>query len=78
MNTKQEKLFNDIKDFALRIDSLKGFVQNDFHLMIADGDITKEELLNSLDDIESSFDKASCTLTVLKTRVFELVKKAAE
>jgi hypothetical protein len=75
---EQEKLFNDIKYLALSVDNLKGYVQNDFHLMIADGYITKEDLLDSLDDIECDFDKAIYTLTVLKTRVFDFVKKTAE
>lgn len=41
----QEEIFNDIKRLALKVDNLKGFVQNDIQRMLDDGTITQEELL---------------------------------
>jgi len=52
----QRELFDDIKNLALKVDNLKGYVQNGFDQMIADGTVTKEDLKDSLDDILDEFD----------------------
>ena len=73
----QEQLFNDIKNLALKVDKLKGWVQNDFDRMIADSTVTKEYLMDSLDDILDDFDDKIDELNVLKLDVYNLVKNVA-
>lgn len=74
----QEELFNDIKSLALEVDNLKGWVQNDFDRMLADGTATKEDLQNMLEDILNSFDDKIDQLELLKSGVYNLVKNAAD
>ena len=76
MKTQQE-LFDGIKMIALDVDNLKGWVQNNFDRMIADGTVTKEDLQYSLDDIEIDFVKVISKLTCMKSNVLELVKNTA-
>jgi hypothetical protein len=73
----QEQLFNDIKNLALKVDKLKGWVQNDFDRMIADGTVTKEYLMDSLKNIHRDFDKATNELLIARLEVMELVEKKA-
>ena len=70
----QEQLFNDIKNLALKVDDLKGWVQNDFNRMIADGTVTKEDLKDSLEDILDDFDGKIDELNVLKLDVYNHIK----
>ena len=74
----QEELFNDIILLAQKVDNLKGYVQNDFYRMIADGTVTKEDILDSIDDIEINFVEVISELTCMKSNVLEHVKKIAE
>jgi len=73
----QEQLFNDIKNLALKVDNLKGYVQNDFYRMIADGTVTKEDILDSIDDIEINFVEVISELTCIKSNVLEHIKNVA-
>ena len=73
----QEQLFNDIKNLALKVDNLKGYVQNGFDRMITDGTVTKEDLKDSLDDILDDFDDKIDELNGLKLDVYNLVKAVA-
>jgi len=73
----QRELFDDIKKLALKVDTLKGYVQNDFDQMIADGTVTKEDLKDSLDDILDDFDDKIDELNMLKLDVYNLVKAVA-
>ena len=73
----QKELFNDIILLAQNVDNLKGYVQNDFYRMIADGTVTKEDLKDSLDDILDDFDDKIDELNVLKLDVYNLVKAVA-
>jgi hypothetical protein len=72
-----EELFYDIKNLALKVDNLKGWVQNDFDQMIADGKVTKEDLRNSLPRILRDFDGTIDELNVLKLNVYNAVKNIA-
>jgi len=74
----QRELFDDIKNLALKVDNLKGYVQNDFDRMIADGTVTKEDLQDSLDDILDNFDGEIDKLNILKLDVYNHIKKIAE
>ena len=73
-----EELFYDIKNLALKVDNLKGWVQNDFDRMIADGIVTKEDLRNDLDDVLSNFDERIEELNVLKLEVWALIKSVVD
>ena len=73
----QGELFYDIKKLALKVDNLKGYVQNDFNQMLADGTVTKEDLQDSLDDILDDFDDKIDELNVLKLDVYNHVKNVA-
>jgi hypothetical protein len=73
----QEELFYDIILLAQNVDNLKGYVQNDFYRMIADGTVTKEDILNSIDDIEINFVEVISELTCMKSNVLEHVKNVA-
>jgi hypothetical protein len=72
-----EELFYDIKNLALKVDNLKGWVQNDFDKMIADGKVTKEDLRNSLPQILHDFDGTIDELNVLKLNVYNAVKNVS-
>ena len=73
-----EELFYDIKNLALKVDNLKGWVQNDFDRMIADGIVTKEDLRNNLDDVLDNFDERIEELNVLKLEVWALIKSVVD
>lgn len=51
----QEEIFNDIKRLALKVDNLKGFVQNDIQRMLDDGTITQEELKRAVAQCDEDF-----------------------
>ena len=70
----QEELFYDIILLAQNVDNLKGWVQNDFNRMIADGTVTKEDLQDSLEDILDDFDDKIDKLNVLKLDVYNHIK----
>jgi len=70
----QEELFYDIILLAQNVDNLKGYVQNDFYRMIADGTVTKEDILDSINDIEINFVEVISELTCIKSNVLEHVK----
>ena len=72
-----EELFDDIKNLALKVDNLKGWVQNDFDRMIADGKVTKEDLRNRLPQILHDFDGTIDELNVLKLNVYNAVKNVS-
>jgi hypothetical protein len=74
----QDELFEDIKNLAIKVDGLKGWVQNDFDRMIADGVVTKEDLVDSLVDIRDDFFKARNQLADIYFEIHDLVKKTAE
>ena len=46
----QEETFNEIVAMKYRMQMLAGFVQNDFERMLQDGMVTKEEMLDSLQE----------------------------
>lgn len=73
MKTREE-LFYDIILLGQKVDNLKGWVQNDFDRMTADGVITKEDLQNSLPQILDDFDGKIDELNVLKLAVYNTVK----
>lgn len=73
----QEELFNDIILLALKVDNLKGWVQNDFDRMIADGTVTKEDLQNRLPQILIDFDRNIEKLSTLKVAVYNHIKNVA-
>jgi hypothetical protein len=74
----QEELFDAIKMMSHKVDGLKGWVQNDFDRMIADGIVTKEDLRNDLDDVLSNFDERIEELNVLKLEVWALIKSVVD
>ena len=74
----QEELFDAIKMMSHKVDSLKGWVQNDFDRMIADGLVTKEDLRNDLDDVLDDFDERIEELNVLKLEVWALIKRVVD
>ena len=73
----QEELFDDIKNLALKVDNLKGWVQNDFDRMIAHGTVTKEDLQNRLPQILIDFDRNIEKLSTLKVAVYNHIKNVA-
>ena len=60
----QEEIFNDIKRLAIRVDTLKGFVQNDIQRMLDDGTITREELNRAAEQCYDAFDEVMDELRV--------------
>ena len=73
----QEELFYDIILLAQNVDDLKGWVQNNFARMIADGTVTKEELQNRLPQILIDFDRNIEKLSTLKVAVYNHIKNLA-
>ena len=73
----QEELFYDIILLAQNVDNLKGWVQNDFDRMIADGTVTKEDLQNRLPQILIDFDRNIEKLSTLKVAVYNHIKNVA-
>ena len=73
----QEELFYDIILLGQRVDSLKGWVQNNFDRMIADGTLTKEDLQNRLPQILIDFDRDIEKLSTLKVAVYNHIKNVA-
>ena len=73
----QEELFYDIILLGQRVDSLKGWVQNNFDRMIADGTLTKEDLQNRLPQILIDFDRNIEKLSTLKVAVYNHIKNVA-
>ena len=73
----QEELFYDIILLGQRVDSLKGWVQNNFDRMIADGTLTKEDLQNRLPQILIDFVRDIEKLSTLKVAVYNHIKNVA-
>lgn len=69
----QFQIFNDIKTTAIRVDSLSGFVQNDFSRLLADGHTTKDEIESSIPEINDSFSKIINNLKSLQERTVNLI-----
>lgn len=78
MGRTQFELFDSIQDLACRVDNLKKWIQNDFHKMAAEEGVTKEDLLDSLDDILTDFDEEIEQLNILKLDVWNFVKNVAD
>lgn len=74
----QDELFEDIKTLARKVDNLKGWVQNDFHRMAADGHLTKKDLLDSIEDMLDDFDEKGQALNLLKLEVWAIMTNAAK
>jgi hypothetical protein len=66
---EQEQLFSDIETLSLRVDALKGFVQNDIDGMLEDGYTTRTEIIRSISEAENFFEKCGKELESLKVRV---------
>ena len=73
MPKTQESIFEDIKQLSARVSNLKGFVQNDFKQMIADGYVTPAEIAESAEDAAHAFDRCITTLANLRTEVLSLL-----
>jgi hypothetical protein len=69
----QESIFEDIKQLSACVSSLRGFVQNDFKQMIADGHVTPAEIAESAEDAANAFDRCIATLANLRTEVLSLL-----
>lgn len=70
----QEELFNQIKRLAIKVDTLKGFVQNDLDRMIADGTITSKDIDDAICAAESDFDKVILELQKTKKEVKKFIE----
>ena len=54
---KQSELFNRILKLEWELQHLAAFIQNDFGKMIEDGITTKDEIKQSLSDMNEKYDK---------------------
>jgi len=75
---EQEQLFSDIKTLSLRVDALKGFVQNDIDRLLEDGYTTRTEIVKSISEAEHFFEKCGKELESLKIRVVCLLSSYRE
>lgn len=75
---EQEQLFNEIKALSLRVDTLKGFVQNDIDRLLEDGYTTRTEIIRSVSEAEHFFEKCGKELESLKIRVVCLLSSYRE
>jgi hypothetical protein len=69
----QESIFEDIQQLAADVSILRGYVQNDFKQMIADGYVTPAEIAESAVDAANAFDRCIDTLANLRTEVLSLL-----
>lgn len=65
----QEVVFNKLIAFKYRLQSLAGFVQNDYARMLADGHVTKGQILENSQDAHWDFERAIHDLQVLQSSV---------
>ena len=70
---KQKDTFESTIKMKESIQNLAGFVQNDFDLMIEDG-ILKEEILNSIGEMDKTFDDVIDKLNSLREDYREILK----
>ena len=73
MNSQQD-IFDRIVFLSKRVDTLKGFVQNDFEKMISDGFVTKQDITSSIKDIEGYFNECIGELISLRDETKQCVE----
>lgn len=69
----QEQLFKMIAGLKFRTQSLAGYVQNDFNLMLSDGTINKDDLSNAIIDMQNDFDDVIEQLNLYKNQCYSLM-----
>lgn len=75
MNKDQKKAFDSIIAMKGTIQNLANFVQNDFDQLLAEGLITKQEMKESILNIDRDFKQAILELNSLKNRVISIVDR---
>lgn len=60
---QQERLFNDILAVKPLIQSLATWVQNDFSMMLEDGTVDKQFIIESIPDVVQSFEDVKILLS---------------
>jgi ribosome recycling factor len=56
LSLTQRNIFNEMESLKFRIQSLRGYIQNDFTKMLDDGMIDLDALQNSIEDMDNDFD----------------------
>ncbi len=72
---EQEELFNEIKNLKHRTSILSSYIQNDFNRLLNDGLIDKEQIKNSINDMQEDYDNLINYLILLKKQSTELMEK---
>lgn len=69
----QENLFNDILELEYDIPNFAKFVQNDLEKMLKDGDITKEQILRTIPEVNNYVIELRDRITKLGERCTRLM-----
>jgi hypothetical protein len=72
--TEQERIFNDILRLKNDIHTLSAYIQNDISLMLEDGKITKNEIIESIKDMDKDFDKFITEVNELREQSREMLQ----
>lgn len=70
----QEETFNHIIRLKHGLQSLSSFVQNDFTLLLNDGYVSKEEIKQSINDLEKAYSKFINELNEVKEDSIKILK----
>lgn len=67
-NDHQTMTFYDIINMKHKMAHLAGYVQNDFEQMLNDGTVTKEGIMDAVEDMKQSFNSVIGDLNILRDR----------
>ena len=70
----QEDVFNDLEDMKYEIQSLQGFIQNDYTRMLADGNLTIVGVCDTIPTAMDTFEQSISKLGKIKEKVKEILE----
>lgn len=78
MSEYQEKTFIKLQNLKYNIQSLSGYIQNDFGRMLEDGYTTKKDITSSIEDMDENFDKFIDQFNILRKEVRYIMEYYSE